>query len=377
MCFNPVKTLKRRYESAVFLKNKVITSDLWEHVLYNPNKYAYYPCGKCYECQESKIEAWQIRWKEHLNDSINDSNYLLTLTYKDADLPHLDGQSSLWYPDIQKFFKRLRKAQNKYTKENNLPDTKITYHGCGEYGTKFTKRPHYHILISNLLIVDQVEKIWSHGKIHIGDNVTPQTIKYVLKYTLKNSVSYQKKDKITDKNGKYLYHKIAPNQKNAGRISEKTFCSKSIGKNFITPQKIKHYHKNPSHNYLWDNYTKDGKAKLKPLPRYYKELIFNPPKLKPCGKILRDDHNRPVRLWSPLDENFENTPRFRKMLAGYEKEKQQMRKHQDHIKNLGYDQYLENQRINKHNKYAEYKRHLAIRETLQQDKNAKFGALLI
>jgi len=57
---------------------------------------------------------------------------MLNLTYDDAHLPQ-HGQ--LWKDDLQRFFKRLRKAGFKFR-----------YVASGEYGEK-TRRPHFHIAL--------------------------------------------------------------------------------------------------------------------------------------------------------------------------------------------------------------------------------------
>lgn len=399
MCLNPVKTIPKRYFSSAFLRKKVktlnpyapvqyetkvINTDLYAGKLHNESKYAYYPCGKCYQCRESRIESWQIRWKEHLKSSIAETTYLLTLTYNDENIPYIttelngeytNTQTTLNYKDVQKFLKRLRKYQDKYCKKNNIPHQKISYHGCGEYGNKNTKRPHYHILITNILINPElIEIIWGNGHVHYGNNITDTTIKYVLKYTLKNSLVNQKTLKITKSNGEYKYTIVAPKQKNQYRIAEKTFCSKGIGKTFLTQDRIEYYERNPTANYLWLNYTKDGKCKEKPLPRYYKELIFNPNLLNELGRIIRDDHGRPKKKYDPFNEDFETTPRYKKLLLSYKREKERVKQIVTLINQIGYEQYLINQKHEKHNKYRLFKEDYYKRQTLQEDKNRYTGA---
>ena len=93
------------------------------------------PCGNCIGCRINRTSAWTLRllaeqtqWKDCA---------FVTLTYDDE---HLPTNSSLVKADVQKFFKRLRKA---------LGDRKIKYYCCGEYGEK-TDRPHYHAIIFGL-----------------------------------------------------------------------------------------------------------------------------------------------------------------------------------------------------------------------------------
>ena len=139
------------------------------------------------------------------------TSYFLTLTYSDENLTYIStpkGElSTLNYDDVQKFLKRLRKRQTKIEKINNLPPSKIVYHGCGEYGKKFTKRPHYHILLTNCIVPSsEFQKIWGNGLVHVGDNVDGTSIKYILKYSLKQNYKQKHISKV--------YNEIKYNFKN-------------------------------------------------------------------------------------------------------------------------------------------------------------------
>lgn len=372
MCYSPIKVVPKRYYDSVEFKGRFYDRPIFDQKIYNANqRYAYYPCGKCYECRENYIEQWQIRWKEHLKDTVENSTYMLTLTYDDKNLPHLGKRSTLQFSDVQKFLKRLRKRQYTICKKNGLENPKIAYHGCGEYGTKYTKRPHYHLLITNV-IIDQkeFEKIWSHGFVHIGDNCKDSTIKYILKYTLKSSLNSEKKQRVTDVNDNFLYN-IYENGKNKGRVCEKTFCSKGIGRNFLTPQNQEFYQNNPHLGYNYQEINKKTgllTSKLKPLPRYYKELIFNP-NVYENGKIKRDDHDRPIKLYNPKSQDFENTPRFKRLLVAYKNEQHALQKILDNIINYGYDNYLAISLKEKQDKHRIYKEKLQKRELEQEYKN--------
>lgn len=78
--------------------------------------------------------------------------------------------------DLQKFKKKIRKAQAQIT------DQKIRYYSVGEYGTE-TGRPHYHSILFNLhpQIQSDLNAHWDHGHIHCG-NVTQASIHYVSKF---------------------------------------------------------------------------------------------------------------------------------------------------------------------------------------------------
>lgn len=384
MCYSPVRVVPRRYISNVEVKGRFIESALYDGQIYNSNvKYVYYPCGKCYECRESRIEAWQIRWKEHLKSVIDDSSYMLTLTYNDRNINTLNGKTVLCYRDVQLFLKRLRKRQEKYCRENNITNPKISYHGCGEYGTQYTKRPHYHILVTNVLVnSEEFESIWGNGLVHVGDDVTSETIKYILKYTLKGSLQNEQKESVKDSDGNFLYN-IYTTGKNIGRVCEKSFCSKGIGISFLTEELVKYYHENPTMGYLYQDVKKDGTrySKTKPLPRYYKELIFNPNNYVLSDKnrlvIERDDHGRPIKKYNPLKEGFEETPRYKKLVESYKAEQKVLSDVLSKIANVGYDQYLKNVRRDKIESIRIYESRLQKRNKRQDYLNAVNGAMLV
>lgn len=106
---------------------------------------------------------------------------------------------SLDKTDVQKFFKRLRKA--------STGKARIKYYAVGEYGTQ-TMRPHYHIILFNAQ-KDLLQAAWNLGEIHIGD-VSGATIAYTLKYV--------------SKEGKI------PQHKNDMRRPEFSLMSKGLGK---------------------------------------------------------------------------------------------------------------------------------------------------
>lgn len=71
------------------------------------------------------------------------NNSLSWYSYVDSNFgfSHSDCVPLLYYPDLQRFMKRLRKYLSKYFKNE-----KIRYYAIGEYGTS-SYRPHWHILL--------------------------------------------------------------------------------------------------------------------------------------------------------------------------------------------------------------------------------------
>lgn len=95
------------------------------------------PCGKCAVCLRRKGREWYVRLKAEYE--WHDGNaYFVTLTYSDWCLPTTkSGVQTVCKKDVQKFFKRLRRAIFPY---------KIRYFLISEYGED-TQRPHYHMIV--------------------------------------------------------------------------------------------------------------------------------------------------------------------------------------------------------------------------------------
>lgn len=138
------------------------------------------PCGHCAQCATNKANEWYFRSYHQALDTLasgNPNSWILfdTLTYRNADLPHISDFVSV--PDgcdfpcfnsshIQLFLKRLRKKTSKH-------GSKFSFFLTSEYGTseRHTHRPHYHILfyckdgnIDPLLFSKYVSDCWSYGR---------------------------------------------------------------------------------------------------------------------------------------------------------------------------------------------------------------------
>lgn len=132
------------------------------------------PCGKCIACRIAKVRDWSVRLLDE--SSYWDQSSFVTLTYSDDTVPVTNcGKATLIKSDLQKFFKRLRKA---------LPYP-IKYFACGEYGPT-TRRPHYHAIVFGLdpNDIDIVRKEWPSGFV-VVDAVNIERIKYVCGYVEK------------------------------------------------------------------------------------------------------------------------------------------------------------------------------------------------
>lgn len=352
------------------------------------------PCGKCLICKQNKIEEWVCRWSEQLKVTKENTSYFLTLTYDDNHLNYIstpNGKiSTLNYDDVTKFIKRLRKKQTTIEKKQNLQPTKIVYHGCGEYGKKFTKRPHYHILITGCIIEPgEYQKIWNKGLVHVGDNVNETSIKYILKYSLKqsytqnqvtkvyNEIKYNFKNKAFPRVNLSIYEKLGfkvhnpdfqeqtyhrkdkllltyyNNGVNKYRVIEKSFMSKGIGKNYLTAQQIERHIKQPLLGFLYHD-IKKNELKEKPLPKYYKELIFNPNYRDENGKLVYKENKQPLKKYRPSSDDYFTSPRYKRQLSTYQCSLKKQKEIQNIVDLIGLQNYINNQRINRNSEKQKF-----------------------
>lgn len=173
----------------------------------------------------------------------------MTYTYDQENVPlSKNGYLTLDRKEHSLFMKRLRKELNKEGYR-----VKLKYYVVGEYGGQ-TERPHYHSILFNLpekYIVNEhkLEKIWKQGRVQ-ADECTGASIAYVCGYVNKQTFFKNLGEKDD-------------------RTAEFSFMSKGLGTNYLTEAKIKSMRQklNP---YL----TVENGQKI-PLPRYYKEKVFN------------------------------------------------------------------------------------------------------
>jgi hypothetical protein len=201
-----------------------------------------FPCGKCPPCKKRRTSGWSFRLVKEGERS--NSALFITLTYDTEYVPITNnGYMTLHLPDLQKFFKRLRKLTNE----------KLKYYAVGEYGST-KKRPHYHIILFNSN-KEHIARAWAlnnHaiGTYHIG-NVSDASIGYTLKYMSKKSQ--------------------IPQHKNDDRKKEFSVMSKGLGSNYLTNNMI-NWHKNILEERMYIP-IKDGKKIA--MPRYYKDKMYN------------------------------------------------------------------------------------------------------
>jgi len=191
------------------------------------------PCGRCAFCMATRKSDWSSRLyyerKQHVCSSF------VTLTYAEPHLRFRSGVSQLSVSDLQKWFKRVRKAGYKFR-----------YFAVGEYGSH-TFRPHYHILIFGHVPEDVIRKSWTNGIVHIG-KVSVASTSYCLKYVVNSK------------------HRGMRN----GRTAPFATMSRKpgLGANYLSQAMIA-WHRSGRKNYM----LIDGQKVH--LPRYYKGKIFS------------------------------------------------------------------------------------------------------
>lgn len=157
------------------------------------------PCGQCIGCKLERSRLWAIRCMHET--TLHENSIFVTLTYDDE---HLPPNGNLNRPDLQKFFKRLKKGH---------PNVRRFY--CGEYGDQ-TRRPHYHAILfgyspddkqlhrvksgNRYYVSEKLLKLWKHGHCEFSD-VTFETCAYVARYVTK---------KITGPPAEKHYQRIDP-----------------------------------------------------------------------------------------------------------------------------------------------------------------------
>lgn len=194
------------------------------------------PCSKCAFCLVNKRSQWMFRVHHEMRTQMN-PGYFITLTYDEKHVKRVgNGLLSLRFRDVQLFLKKIRK-QKFYAK----------YICVGEYGTA-TLRPHYHLIIWTDCPAQNLEKIWSKGRIHFG-TLTMASAMYTLKYIIQPK---QKEDK------------------ESGMEKTRAQFSKGLGLAYMDEAAYDYHtfdYENPNMFSVIDG-RKVG------LPRYYKNKIF-------------------------------------------------------------------------------------------------------
>ena len=256
----------------------------WTHSSHGPIK-----CGLCVECRLAYSREWAIRITHE--QKMHEVSCMLNLTYDDAHLP-MYGQ--LVKSDLQKFFKRLRKAGYKFR-----------YVASGEYGDA-SRRPHFHIALFGVdfnrdrrifgrasggdrtYISDSVSRAWTQGN-HLIGTLNFESAAYIARYILK---------KIKGPGASPLPLAVDADSGEVVLPNPEFLCmSKGIGKSWFRDF------------FMSDVFPHAGvltaQGSRAPVPRYYKNL------LKEVGQDLALDmqFRSSVRADLEVERNaFENLP---------------------------------------------------------------------
>lgn len=223
------------------------------------------PCSKCPDCIKQRVSGWSFRLNQEIKRA--ESANFITLTYDTKHVPITSrGFLTVNRRDLQLFFKRLRKAQDKTiktgsTSEPGLTRPPIKYYAVGEYG-EHTWRPHYHVILFNA-IIELIQPAWNLGEIHYGDHVGGDTVGYCLKYVSKP--------------------KRVPLHQNDDRSREFALMSKGIGDNYVNEENKKWHHADLQ-NRMYCN--AEGGIKIA-MPRYYKQKLYEETQRKAVGYATR------------------------------------------------------------------------------------------
>lgn len=194
------------------------------------------PCGYCAACRRDKIRMWQDRL---CFEAVGKPSTFLTLTYDDAHLPE---DKSVHLEDWQRFHDRLRHCKG-------VP--KYKFFCTSEYGS-VNFRPHMHVCLINFdwqrfELYKAIDHAWEGKGFFDCSTLNPARIRYALKYMAKELVG-DYKNEYELRGLKPLFHTM----------------SKGIGRDwfFAHKEQLK----------AQKGYFLDGK--LRPLPRYWRDLIL-------------------------------------------------------------------------------------------------------
>lgn len=312
MCENPNYLIKTGFfnpdtgKEVLHFANFELVQKIRANVI-TEDRYYKVPCGKCRICQINKSKEWASRCMAEA--TLYSSNYFLTLTYSDENLPE---NFSLRKKHLQDFNKRLREYYR--VRYNHVG---IRFYSSGEYGDN-TFRPHYHGCYFNLPINDLklykvsktgfvyynselINSLWGFGFVVIGD-VTPASAAYVARYVAKKQ--YGKNTQIYADLGIEPEFSLMSNRPGIGF----DFCIENLDKIFKydkiylpsepgkNPEyKIPRYFKKLGEKYIPDS-TFESKERLQTYAKFLNSLELSKTDLSEDEYIFEKNESEKNRL---------------------------------------------------------------------------------
>ena len=99
-------------------------------------------------------------------------------------------------------------------------------------------------------------------------------------------------------------------------------------------------------------------------------MIFNPNQLDENGKNIYRENGQPLKKWRPQDDDYINTPRYRKQFLSYRQQLKREAETLQLIKDVGYDQFLINKLYNENLKKQKLEKYITKGDQFR-DYNAK------
>lgn len=225
-------------------------------------------CGHCISCKLQRSLEWSVRLE--LESQYWSNLSFVTLTYADEYLPVQYWSSKIWDEenqeemvpystlfkrDLQLFFKRLRKSAELESRwfPKSGKSASLRYFAVGEYGTRGTKRPHYHLILfgygQEKAEQELIASCWGKGFTDVRP-FFPETCVYVAGYVQKKL--YGGQDELSFRNPEFL------------------LCSKFLGLEWLLDHK---YMFDDDHCYIPLS-DKKGHTYKHPLNRYFRKVLI-------------------------------------------------------------------------------------------------------
>lgn len=290
MCLNPIHIKNPKLKTGTYDKNRDF---LFLDV----------PCGKCWQCQQTKINEWIFRnYSEYIHTKYNHGiTFYYTLTYNDDSI---NRHGSVFFFSPEKIGKFTRNLHNKLKRY----DYTIKYYIVSELGDK-TFRPHHHALfyltpISSRRISPQVfDKVlsdtWKYGFIKCGDNHgivnSSHALSYCCKYLLKDSSRKRYTSTIQIESYQSLAKYITRHLGTCYRVSS------GLGKSLLKSLTIKDFDKG------YKDYPIDGHFKRLYIPEYYKRKVLKDSYVNDNGNISYKLNELGISLLKNQFEKFKSS----------------------------------------------------------------------